>query len=185
MVPSYDPKTAIATKAEYDEYVKTIEQHMSIPLRKVAVLTSVWIVLFVCSISKKFLGCNWSFVALSVVPFFYALAITMWRSSIAVHEYNLKIKCQHVFHPTDFIWTPSTVVTYPGVAFMAGVTAGAVGIGGAMVLGPILLLMSKETDPVGVMWIGLRCCVGRAMVLGPILLLMSKENDPVEVSQFV
>merc|ERR1712232_513509 len=50
--------------------------------------------------------------------------------------------------PGDLQWTPRTTAIYPAFAVLAGVLAGLLGIGGGMVLGPLLVALGCPPQPV-------------------------------------
>mmetsp|Transcript_95634 Transcript_95634/g.143269 ORF Transcript_95634/g.143269 Transcript_95634/m.143269 type:complete len:594 (+) Transcript_95634:205-1986(+) len=53
-----------------------------------------------------------------------------------------KIAIGYKFHPQDVIWDYSKTRFYAAFTFMAGIVAGLIGIGGGMVLGPLMLIMN-------------------------------------------
>jgi uncharacterized membrane protein YfcA len=52
-----------------------------------------------------------------------------------------KLACGYPFHPQDPIWDFSKIRSYCLFTFIAGVIAGLIGIGGGMILGPLMLVM--------------------------------------------
>jgi uncharacterized membrane protein YfcA len=67
------------------------------------------------------------------------LGITYFYSQIVLAEYNYRKTIDYPYHSTDITWTTSILIKYPLYAFGAGVTAGLLGIGGGLILGPLLL----------------------------------------------
>ena len=49
----------------------------------------------------------------------------------------------HAPYPGDLVWTPRTAALYPLGALAAGVGAGLLGLGGGMVVGPLLLALDN------------------------------------------
>ena len=54
-------------------------------------------------------------------------------------EYNYRKMINFPYDSKDINWTQSTIIKLCGVGFLAGFIAGTIGIGGGVVLGPILL----------------------------------------------
>ena len=55
-----------------------------------------------------------------------------------------KLSLGHRPLPGDLSWTPRSTVEYPLVTVVAGVTAGLLGIGGGMVLAPLLVALGCD-----------------------------------------
>eukprot|EP01135_Chromosphaera_perkinsii_P003718 Nk52_evm36s252 gene=Nk52_evmTU36s252 len=139
----YIPKE---TREAYEALVKS-ETKFSV--WRIAVLVFMWLVIFGTALVKKMVGgCGATFWSMSFVPLAVAIILTMYCGRIVRKEYKLKIACAHEFADTDFIWNEKHTMIFPIFALVAGIAAGMVGIGGGMVMGPLLLTMSKESDPV-------------------------------------
>lgn len=54
-------------------------------------------------------------------------------------EYNRRLEIQYPYHDTDIKWSTKIIVYYPLVGLFGGIMAGLLGIGGGLILGPILL----------------------------------------------
>merc|ERR1712232_706522 len=54
---------------------------------------------------------------------------------------TLKIQCRYPFMPYDVQWDYAKLRFYAFFTFIAGIVAGLIGIGGGMVLGPLMLVM--------------------------------------------
>jgi uncharacterized membrane protein YfcA len=54
-------------------------------------------------------------------------------------EYNFRQSINYPYHQTDVKWTTSVLIKYPLYAFGGGIMAGLLGIGGGLILGPLLL----------------------------------------------
>ena len=54
-------------------------------------------------------------------------------------EYNYRKMINYPYDTKDIIWTRNTIIKLCGIGFLAGFVAGTIGIGGGVVLGPILL----------------------------------------------
>jgi Predicted permeases len=57
-------------------------------------------------------------------------------------RHQVKLQCNYPFHENDVLWDSSKLRFYASVTFVAGIVAGLVGIGGGMVLGPLMLVMN-------------------------------------------
>eukprot|EP00124_Ichthyophonus_hoferi_P001696 Ihof_evm2s96 gene=Ihof_evmTU2s96 len=132
---------------DYRNYRLLLEQEKKIRWKFVGILLVMWVILFTCSYGKRCCGCTPWFWVVSFAPIGFALIITMLVGKQLREEYNLKVRCSHPFRDSDFIFNLKNTVLFPMWALLAGVAAGMVGIGGGMVIGPLLLVMSKESDP--------------------------------------
>jgi uncharacterized membrane protein YfcA len=74
---------------------------------------------------------------LSFLP--YVLATTYWASMKIKREYRHRNSIGYPFNNTDIKWDNSILIRFPIYAFVSGVMAGALGIGGGLILGPLLL----------------------------------------------
>lgn len=64
--------------------------------------------------------------------------------AIAARRKNLLLdKLGHQPFPGDLVWDPSTTIWYPLISLAAGVGAGLLGLGGGMVVGPLLLALNN------------------------------------------
>ena len=136
-------------KERRERYEELLKAETKLSIRKIGVLLLMWITIFVTALVKKLDGgCGPTFWLMSVVPLLVAFIITFLSGKKIREEYKLKLDCGHEFAKTDFIWNDKHTMIYPIFALVAGIAAGMVGIGGGMVMGPLLLVMSEESDPV-------------------------------------
>jgi len=70
--------------------------------------------------------------------FMYATAVILGRM------HARKVACGYEYLPADMLWTRETLMKFPKTALMAGITAGLLGIGGGMVIGPLFLSIGME-----------------------------------------
>lgn len=54
-------------------------------------------------------------------------------------EYNRRLEMHYPYHCTDIKWSKKIIFHYPLVGLFGGMMAGLLGIGGGLILGPILL----------------------------------------------
>lgn len=68
-----------------------------------------------------------------------ALLITYKFSQIILSEYKHRRSINYPFDQSDIKWNHNIVLKYPIYAFFCGIMAGLLGIGGGLILGPLLL----------------------------------------------
>jgi hypothetical protein len=54
-------------------------------------------------------------------------------------EYEYRKSINFPYHPKDVKWSTEIFIKYPMFAFFGGLMAGLLGIGGGLILGPLLL----------------------------------------------
>jgi len=54
-------------------------------------------------------------------------------------EYNYRLSIGYEYFPSDIHWDSKLLYTYPIYSFMSGLLAGVLGIGGGLIIGPLLL----------------------------------------------
>ena len=67
--------------------------------------------------------------------------MTFIFSKKVLAEYKKRIDVGYPYHSTDIEWNTYVIIKYPLYAFVGGALAGVLGIGGGLVLGPMLLEM--------------------------------------------
>jgi len=87
----------------------------------------------------------WGLLFLNLAVLFNATVAFRER---VITRYELKLALGHADSVGDLRWTRRASVAYPTLAVFAGAAAGLLGIGGGMVLGP--LLVSLGCDPLSV-----------------------------------
>jgi hypothetical protein len=78
---------------------------------------------------------------LIVIQFLWALGFALVFALKLVNDQRVKEACGYPFLDNDVLWDSKKLRFYASFTFMAGVVAGLIGIGGGMVLGPIMLVM--------------------------------------------
>jgi len=116
------------------------------PWRSVALLLAMWVLLLVLLVVKGGKGVSgvfpycstgyWIFTALSFV-WLFCFALAMGYS--AVSKSIQKAAVGYPFVEGDIVWNWQKFRFYCCITFAAGVVAGLIGIGGGMVLGPMML----------------------------------------------
>lgn len=75
------------------------------------------------------------------IQFLWTLGIAAFFGFKLTKQTEDKMRCNYPWHPQDVLWDYQKVRFYAGVTFLAGIVAGLIGIGGGMVLGPMMLVM--------------------------------------------
>ena len=87
----------------------------------------------------------WALLALvAVLP----LGVTRVAASRLLARHRAQVASGYVHMPGEPVWTPRAVVLYPSACVLAGVAAGLLGIGGGMVLGPLLVELGCLPQPI-------------------------------------
>ena len=58
---------------------------------------------------------------------------------VVSEEYEYRKSIYFPYHPNDIKWNADIFFNYPIYAFFGGVMAGILGVGGGLILGPLLL----------------------------------------------
>jgi len=120
------------------------------PLEKLAYLLILWIGLAVITFLKGGKGVQSLLKIHCTSPWYPVLIVCqfLWTIGFAVvfglrlvKNHEAKVACQYPFLETDVLWDASKLRFYASFTFIAGVVAGLIGIGGGMVLGPLMLVL--------------------------------------------
>mmetsp|Transcript_35687 Transcript_35687/g.40694 ORF Transcript_35687/g.40694 Transcript_35687/m.40694 type:complete len:584 (+) Transcript_35687:74-1825(+) len=130
------------------EYLR--EDMCQYPRDKIFSLLILWIGLFLLTLFKGGKGVTSVFGIDCKSPWYYVLIALqfLWMFSFAIF-YGIKImrkqaarlKVQYPYLPEDPVWNAKSVRFFGVFTFIAGIIAGLIGIGGGMVLGPLMLVM--------------------------------------------
>eukprot|EP01098_Paradermamoeba_levis_P002100 TRINITY_DN12506_c0_g1_i1.p1 TRINITY_DN12506_c0_g1~~TRINITY_DN12506_c0_g1_i1.p1 ORF type:complete len:408 (-),score=94.92 TRINITY_DN12506_c0_g1_i1:99-1322(-) len=119
--------------------------------QKCLVLVGVWAVLVGSAVGKtKVEGCSGIFWFLTVLPIIVSIIVTLFAGKYMRDEYEQRVADGFNFkeRPYYFVWNKKHTLLFPVFMFLAGMLAGMLGIGAGMVIGPLLLEMSEQPDPV-------------------------------------
>jgi len=120
------------------------------PREKLLALLILWIGLMLITFLKGGKGVE-SLVGITCESPWYAVLVAfqfIWTLGFAaLYAYKLlkmqkrKEAVRYPFQPHDVIWDGKKIRFYSSFTFLAGIVAGLIGIGGGMVLGPLMLVM--------------------------------------------
>ena len=165
-VPQLGPRLALLGRiAELDAlqtaHSKIVDSERNIPFStNLLVLFLSWLMLLVLSLLKgggKSGGqspvANWqgkeqeefcgspTFWVLWWIGVPVLVVVTYLAGNYLLSKHKMKVRTHFAFHEGDIKWTELRVRIYPAVVIIAGVLAGLLGVGGAMVTGPLMLEM--------------------------------------------
>jgi uncharacterized membrane protein YfcA len=161
-----DEKSKEAEKEEESEALVTIEQEdeeklkrrrmlleedsRQYPVEKLAYLLILWIGLAIIIFMKGGKGVD-SIVGITCKSPWYGILIAiqfLWTLGFAarfgiklVKRHEEKVRCDYPFHTNDVLWDAQKLRYYSFFTFVAGIIAGLIGVGGGMVLGPLMLIL--------------------------------------------
>lgn len=120
------------------------------PLEKISYLILLWLILTLLTFLKGGKGID-SLVGITCKSIWYSVLIAaqfFWLLGFAtffgikmVKRHEKKIQCNFPFHEQDQLWDAQKLRFYASFTFLAGIVAGLIGIGGGMVLNPLMLVM--------------------------------------------
>lgn len=120
------------------------------PTEKLTCFAILWIGLTILTFMKGGKGVD-SLVGIDCTSPWYGVLIGcqfLWTFAFALYfamklmrETAEKKACAYPFHAQDVLWDPQKTRFYAFFTFVAGIVAGLIGIGGGMVLGPLMLVM--------------------------------------------
>jgi len=84
-------------------------------------------------------NCGLVYWIVSVFAIFLLSGFSLFMLSRLTEESKVKLYCGYDFAEGDIVWTKSNGIKLALVTLLAGVIAGLIGIGGGMVVGPMLL----------------------------------------------
>ena len=69
----------------------------------------------------------------------FGLILTFYISTIIRKEYNYRINIGYKYNEQDIKWNTEMFIKFPIYGFFSGLLAGLLGIGGGLIIGPLLL----------------------------------------------
>lgn len=120
------------------------------PIEKIIYLLILWIGLAIITFLKGGKGVD-SLIGITCKSPWYSVLVGvqfLWLLGFAavfgnklVTRHSMKCESNYPFHQTDVLWGAAQLRFYSSFTFLAGIVAGLIGIGGGMVLGPMMLVM--------------------------------------------
>jgi uncharacterized membrane protein YfcA len=80
------------------------------------------------------------YAMLVTIQFLYTFTFAGLFGSKLVKQHNMRVNVQYPFQPHDVLWDYSKLRYFSSMTFIAGLVAGLIGIGGGMILGPLLMI---------------------------------------------
>eukprot|EP00884_Botryococcus_braunii_P020092 jgi/Botrbrau1/6767/Bobra.0057s0003.1 len=122
-------------------------EHRQVPPGKFGVLVLLFIAVVVGDTAKKYTTCGtWAYwlVVLSIIPI--VLLVTYIVRIYLVRDYYAKEQAGYTWLEGDVEWSEYNTIVYPLICSLAGLVAGAFGVGGGIVKGPLMLEMGVLPD---------------------------------------
>lgn len=155
---SADESTAVDTASDEDEEKLKIRRQLlekdsrQFPIEKVMSLIVLWIGLAVIIFMKGGKGVD-SIIGITCSSPWYAVLIAcqfIWTFAFAtffglklVKQHKARVECDYPFYKNDILWNFVQLRNFSFFTFVAGIVAGLIGVGGGMVLGPLMLIYGK------------------------------------------
>ena len=138
--------------ADVKELAALLEtEAIMVPVGKVLLVVFVWVCIFVLAMvrgghgAESILGikrCTMPYWMATLAVYPICIAVTVWVGSQLRASHTRKVALGYVFAEGDVRWNKKNSIFFPLFVFLAGVAAGLLGIGGGLVLGPMLLEMN-------------------------------------------
>lgn len=84
-------------------------------------------------------SCSYVYWILYIIYIPIALLMTYKISLNITEEYNYRLSIGYLFNKQDVVWSDEIFWKYPMFALISGLMAGLLGIGGGLIIGPLLL----------------------------------------------
>jgi uncharacterized membrane protein YfcA len=141
--------TGFPKPIENAELAEIIENEKSSPMVKVAILTTMFVGIILLNVLKGGKGespigieCgSSSYWILTILIFVWVGGIFMYLRHMLIEEWRVKKRLRYRYDDGDIEWTPLNTLYYPAICTLAGLFAGMFGIGGGIVMGPLMLEM--------------------------------------------
>jgi uncharacterized membrane protein YfcA len=119
-----------------------------LPMNKIGYMLLSYLIMLVITLLKgsnysesiiQIKSCSFPYWLLYITYLPIALFLTYKMSTIILAEYNYRISINYPYNKHDVVWCNKIFIKYPIYSFVSGVMAGMLGIGGGLILGPLLL----------------------------------------------
>lgn len=123
------------------ELKEVYDEESKMPWTTIALLLGCWVVVLVLSvIIKTTVECNGAVYWVLNVLFVPSLAAFTVAGALLLHRKNKRNEeLGYHYAPMDLKWTTKNLITWPIVFIIAGIMSSLLGIGGGMVIAPLLL----------------------------------------------
>eukprot|EP00884_Botryococcus_braunii_P020922 jgi/Botrbrau1/7513/Bobra.0019s0004.1 len=118
-----------------------------LPPLKIGTLVFLFLAVFAGDYGKQLMKCGtWQYwlMVLSIVPL--ALLVTLIARDVMLRQYRSRKASGYLWQEGDIEWTSRSSIIFPILCSSAGIVAGAFGIGGGIVKGPLLLELGVLPD---------------------------------------
>lgn len=149
-----EEEAAAKDRAALELRKQYLEEDMNqFPRGKICGLAVLWAGLFIITLMKGGKGVDSIvgitcespvFSVLIVLQFLWLFGFSMVYGWVAYSNQAKRVTVGYAFLPGDPVWDMTALKTYGSFTFLAGIVAGLIGIGGGMVLGPLMLVMGID-----------------------------------------
>ena len=142
------------TKEELATQIKFLEaDSRQFPVRHLFALALLWVVMVLMTFLKggkgvdSLVGVTCSdpeYPALVVIQFLWLFGFSTYYALSIVKGREERLAVQYPFTSTDVVWDKKMTLFNAELSFCAGIIAGLIGIGGGMVLGPLMIMLGID-----------------------------------------
>eukprot|EP00605_Chrysophyceae_sp_TOSAG23-4_P002336 GSChrysophyteH1.ASY1.ANO1.2584.1 assembled CDS len=149
------PVKVALTAEEIEQQVSFLElDARQFPPEKMAALVVLLIVMILLTFMKGGKGVDslvgvtctdTAYPVLVALQFVWLFGFATYYGFVTVGAREERERVQYPFYEKDVAWTQEKAKTYAAMSFAAGIIAGLIGVGGGMVLGPLMLQMGIDS----------------------------------------
>jgi uncharacterized membrane protein YfcA len=135
-------------KALRQQYL--VEDMRQFPKEKIIGLVVIWIIIFILTLLRGGKGVpsligitceNSWYSVLIVLQFAWLMGAAIYFGIQLIRKQQARVQVRYPFQAEDPVWDVKALRFFGSCTFAAGVLAGLIGIGGGMILGPLMLVM--------------------------------------------
>jgi len=124
------------------------KDQVKFPITKICYMVGCYIIMLTVTLLKgsnykKSLidveSCSLNYWLIYLIYLPIALGVTYKISRDIKNEYNYRLSIGYPYNKHDVVWSDRIFIKYPIYSFISGVMAGLLGIGGGLIIGPLLL----------------------------------------------
>ena len=140
--------SGLTGKQATNKQLSELKQYIDIEKEKIkpyVIMFGVWIIVSLCSVIKNISIFNVSkcsplyWILTFAIPFPLMILITLFMVYKAYNQYKMKRNLGWIPANGDIQWTFNKSMLYPVIAILAGILGGLLGIGGGMIVSPLLI----------------------------------------------